>query len=137
MFRTLDPSKSIGNEDLLVVAQAIDGLTKTRNQLPGKLENRLARLYDVLGGVFRLQNNKMDPDVFRATRNYYTHMSKGNDHNKVAKDGELITLQQQSKLLLTCALLHIYGLSDNEIDECLKHSPFTGWMHLNMRLPTD
>lgn len=137
LFRTLDPNKSIGNEDFLVVAQAIDGLTKTRIQLPGKLENRVARLYDVLGGVFRLQNNKMDPDVFRATRNYYTHMSKGNDHNKVAKDGELITLQQQSKLLLTCALLHIYGLSDNEIDECLKHSPFTGWMHLNMRLPMD
>lgn len=137
LFRTLDPGKSIGNEDFLVVAQAIDGLTKTRIQLTGNLKGRVKQLYNILSGVFRLQNNKMNAEVFAKTRNFYAHMAKDKDYKFVAKGEGLIVLLQQSKLLLTCALLNIYGLSDNEIDKCLAHSPFTGWWHLNMKLPTD
>ncbi|MCQ2167184.1 MAG: hypothetical protein MJY69_00745 [Bacteroidales bacterium] len=111
LFRTLDSNKSVGNEDFLVVAQAIDGLTKGMISISGKLEGRIDGLYDRLSGIQRLQNNKIDSKVFRATRNFYTHMSKGKDYCMVAIGQDLIALQQKSKLLLTCALLHIYGLS--------------------------
>lgn len=137
LFRTLDPGKSIGNEDFLVVAQAIDGMTKMLFNPKSSCQTRVNELYKQLGGILRLQNNKADAKIFAKTRNFYAHMAKDDDYNLVAKGEDLIVLMQQSKLLLTCALLNMYGLSDNEIDECLAHSPFTGWWHLNMKLPTD
>ena len=90
-----------------------------------------------MGGIIRLQNNRMNADIFSKTRNYYAHMAKDRNYDKVAKGKDLIVLMQRSKLLLTCALLNMYDLSDSEIDECLKYSPFTFWMHLNMKLPSD
>lgn len=137
LFRTLDPNKSIGNEDFLVVAQGIDGMTKMLFGLKISCETRVNMLYTHLGGIIRLQNNRMDTDIFVETRNYYAHMAKSTKDHLVAKGKDLIVLMQRSKLLLTCALLNMYGLSDSEIDECLKSSPFTFWMHLNMKLPTD
>lgn len=137
LFRTLDPNKSVGNEDFLVVAQAIDGMTKMLYNPKLPCETRVNDLYKQLGGILRLQNNKMDAKIFVKTRNFYAHMAKDNDYDIVAKSEDLIVLMQRTKLLLTCALLNMYGLSDNEIDECLAHSPFTGWWHLNLKLPTD
>lgn len=137
LFRTLDPGKSIGNEDFLVVAQAIDGMTKLLFDPQSSCKTRVNELYKQLEGILRLQNNKMDSNIFAKTRNFYAHMAKDNDYTLVAKGENLIVLMQRSKLLLTCALLNMYGLSDNEIDECLAHSPFTGWWHLNMKLLTD
>jgi len=137
LFRTLDPNKSVGNEDFLVVAQAIDGMTKTLLKPNWSYEKRVNELYKQLGGILRLQNNKMDAKILVKTRNFYAHMAKDKHYDIVAKGEDLIVLMQRTKLLLTCALLYMYGLSDNEIDECLAHSPFTGWWHLNLKLPTD
>lgn len=137
LFRTLDPGKSIGNEDFLVVAQAIDGMTKMLFNPKSSCQTRVNELYKQLGGILRLQNNRADAKIFAKTRNFYAHMAKDDDYDLVAKGEDLIVLMQRSKLLLTCALLNMYGLSDNEIDECLAHSPFSGWWHLNMKLPID
>lgn len=137
LFRTLDPGKRIGNEEFLVVAQAIDGMTKMLYNPKLSYTNRVNMLYKQLAGILRLQSNKMDAEIFAKTRNFYAHMAKDNDYSLVAKGEDLIVLMQRSKLLLTCALLNMYGLSDNEIDECLAHSPFIGWWHLNMKLPTN
>lgn len=137
LFRTLDPSKSVGNEDFLVVAQAIDGISKKILNPNDSLETRTEALYELMSGITRLQNNQMNAFAFVKTRNYYAHMSKDKFFNIVAKGEDLIIMMQRSKLLLTCALLHMYGLSDKEINECLSHSPFMGFVHLNMKLPID
>lgn len=137
LFRTIDPNKSVGNEDFLVVAQAIDGMTNMRYNPKWQFEKRVNELYKELEGIRRLKNNKMDTKIFVETRNFYAHMAKGKKHNIVAKGEDLIVLIQRTKLLLTCALLNMYGLSDNEIDECLSHSPFIGWWYLNLEPPTE
>lgn len=132
LLRTLDSSKSIGEEDFLIIAQAIDGFLKLQLPINCGLKNNVDKLYDILNGITRLQKNKLDSTVFNTTRNYYAHMAKGKDHDNVAKGKDLRILQYKAKLLLTCALLHFYGLEDEEIDECLKHSVFSANIYLDM-----
>lgn len=137
LFRALNPNKSIGDENLLIIAQAIDGISSSKLSLLGNLKTKTEKLYNLLGGIKRLQNNKVDADIFYATRNYYAHLSKGGNHNIVAKGEDLLSLIQKSELLLTCAILHLYGLTDSEIDICLGNSTFMGWTFLRMKLPSD
>ena len=132
LIRSLDSSKSIGCEDFLVVAQAIDGITH-KNDYKDCLRTRVTNLYNELNAIHHLQNNKMDINTFVKTRNYYAHMSKDKDYASVAKGLKLIELQQKAILLLTCALLNFYGLLDCQIDESLEHSTFAGNFFLNMR----
>lgn len=132
LFRTLDSSKSLGDEDFLIIAQAIDGFSKLKLSMNCGLKDNIDKLYDILNGITRLQKNKIDSEIFNATRNYYAHMAKGKDYNKVAKGKDLRMLLHKAKLLLTCALLHFYGLEDEEIDESLKHSVFAANIYLDM-----
>lgn len=135
LIRSLDFSKSLGCEDFLVVAQAIDGLTKMSDSKK-HLNNRVTNLYNKMNGIHHLQNNKMDINAFVKTRNYYAHMAKDKDKDKddasVAKGLQLVELQQKAILLLTCALLNFYGLLDCQIDESLEHSAFAGNFFLNI-----
>lgn len=131
LIRSLDSSKSLGCEDFLVVAQAIDGITKISDSKE-QFRKRVTNLYNQLKNIHRLQNNKMDINTFVNTRNYYAHMVKDQNYAFVAKDLQLIELQQKAILLLTCALLNFYGLSDCQIDESLGHSSFVGNFFFNM-----
>lgn len=131
-IRSLDFSKSLGCEDFLVVAQAIDGITK-KSDSEKQFRKRVTNLYNRLKNIRRLQNNKVDINTFVDTRNYYAHMAKDKDDASVAKGLQLVELQQKAILLLTCALLNSYGLSDCQIDESLEHSIFAGNFFLNMK----
>lgn len=132
LIRSLDFSKSLGCEDFLVVAQAIDGITK-KSDSAKQFRKRVTNLYNRLKNIRRLQNNKVDINTFVDTRNYYAHMAKDKDDASVAKGLQLVELQQKAILLLTCALLNSYGLSDCQIDESLEHSIFAGNFFLNMK----
>lgn len=125
-------SKSLGCEDFLAVAQAIDGITKISDS-EKQFRKRVTNLYNRLKNIHRLQNNKVDINTFVNTRNYYAHMAKNNDYASVAKGLQLVELQQEAILLLTCTLLNFYGLSDCQIDESLEHSTFAGNFFLNMK----
>lgn len=131
LIRSLDFSKSLGCEDFLVVAQAIDGITK-KSDSEKQFRKRVTNLYNRLKNIRRLQNNKVDINTFVDTRNYYAHMAKDKDEASVAKGLQLVELQQKAILLLTCALLNSYGLSDCQIDESLEHSAFAGNLFLNI-----
>lgn len=131
LIRSLDFSKSLGCEDFLVVAQAIDGITK-KSDSEKQFRKRVTNLYNRLKNIRRLQNNKVDINTFVDTRNYYAHMAKDKDEASVAKGLQLVELQQKAILLLTGALLNSYGLSDCQIDESLEHSAFAGNLFLNI-----
>lgn len=132
LIRSLDSSKSLGCEDFLAVAQAIDGITKISDS-EKQFRKRVTNLYNRLKKIHRLQNNKVDINTFVNTRNYYAHMAKDKDYASVAKGLQLVELQQEAILLLTCTLLNFYGLSDCQIDESLEHSIFAGNFFLNMK----
>lgn len=132
LIRSLDQSRSLGCEDFLVVAQAIDGITKMSDSKK-QFRERVTSLYGKLNGIHHLQSNKMDINTFVKTRNYYAHMAKDKYYASVAKGLQLIELQQKAILLLTCALLNFYGLSDCQIDDSLEHSTFAGNFFLNMK----
>lgn len=132
-IRTMDYSKSIGDEDILLISQSVEGLAKSKFCIPPRepLDKLLDNVYDQMAGIPMIVANRADSDVARITRNYYAHFSKGNDYDKVARGLDLLRLEQQLKLLLACLLMSCFGLDDNQINECLEHSFFNRWTFLN------
>lgn len=131
LIRSLDASKSIGNEDFLVVAQAVDGITAKIYPGIDSFETRLNNILKDLRGIQLLDVNPMNVLGFKAVRNHYSHMTECRDHKNMVYGNDLHALRQQAKLLLVSAILYFYGLSVDEIDKCTVDSEFNSYRFLN------
>lgn len=143
LVKSINNQSSFDAPDFLMIVQSLDGFHKrflNKKEVVGnsinakkskdirKLEQELDQIILKFESVDIIKKCNFDTKQIRDTRDYYTHflpdeevVSRG---LRVAHIGEeLISLTQTCKILLTCCILDMLGLSAEEINECCKHSP--------------
>ena len=116
--------------DFLIIAQALDGFHKRfRNHRKGKdirkfkdeIDLMLKDFYD----IDSIKRCHINSEVLKDSRDKYTHLIPDNeDTGNVVKGHELFRLTQKAKVLLTCCILDLLGLTHEEIDLCFNSSVF-------------
>lgn len=130
--------RSLGTEpfdtpDFLIIAQALDGYFKRFvNKKGGKDERKYKRQIDNLlkryKGVEAIKRCHIDSDVLTQSRHKYSHLIPDDEKGfeKAVEGRDLFWLTEKSKVLLTCCILDMLGLTIDEINMCCKESPV--WM---------
>ena len=125
---SLRRSKTFDVPDFLIIAQALDGYHKRFvNKKDGKdirkYEDQIGVLLKQFEDVEAIQKCNIDPKVITNNRHKYSHLYP-DDENVQTVDGEdLFWLTEKCKILLTCCLLNMMGLTNEEINICCKQSP--------------
>ena len=133
---SLQKKKTFGVPDFLIIAQALDGYHKRFvNKRKGKDNRKYDEQIEVLLNQFNdvevIQKCYIDPKVLRDTRHKYSHLFP-DDEKSLAVDGdELYWLTEKCKILLTCCILNMIGLSNIEINQCCENSPITEMIKSN------
>lgn len=116
--------------DFLIIAQALDGFHKRfRNHRKGKdvrkFKDEIDHMLKDFDDVNSVKRCHIDSRVLKDSRDKYTHLTPDEeDTQNVARGHELFRLTQKAKVLLTCCILDLLGLTHEEIDVCFNNSVF-------------
>ena len=116
--------------DFLIIAQALDGFHKRfRNKRKGKDVRKFKDEIDLMlkdfDDVNSVKRCHINSKVLRDSRDKYTHLIPDcEDTENVVRGHELFRLTQKAKVLLTCCILDLLGLTHEEIDKCFNSSVF-------------
>lgn len=130
LIESLQKKKTFDVPDFLIIAQALDGFHKRFiNKKNGKDHRKYEKQIEILLKQFKdvgvVQKCNIDPKVLCDTRNKYSHLYP-DDEKSLAVDGdELYWLTEKCKILLTCCILNMMGLSNDEINLCCEDSPIS------------
>lgn len=125
---SLQKKKYFDVPDFLIIAQALDGYHKRFvNKKDGKdhrkYEDGIKILLKQFKGIEAIQKCQIDPMVLKDSRDKYSHLYP-DDEKSLAVDGdELYWLTEKCKILLTCCILNMMGLTNEEINLCCEKSP--------------
>ncbi len=124
---SLQKKKTFGVPDFLIIAQALDGYHKRFvNKKDGrdiqKYEEQIKVLLNQFKDVDVIQECNIDPVVLKDTRHKYSHLYPDDEKSKAVEGEELYWLTEKCKILLTCCILNMLGLSNNEINLCCKNN---------------
>lgn len=116
--------------DFLIVAQALDGYHKRFvNKKDGKDHRKYEDQIDILLKQFKnvdaIKKCRINPFVLADTRNYYSHLFPDEEKKSAVEGGDLYWLTEKCKVLLTCCILNLLGLTNEEINLCCEHSPIS------------
>lgn len=116
--------------DFLIIAQALDGYHKRFvNKLNGKdhkkYEDGIKILLEQFEDVDCIQKCHIDPQVLTQSRDKYSHLLLDEDKPLAVDGSELYWLTEKCKVLLTCCILNLLGLTNEEINLCCEHSPIS------------
>ena len=130
LIRSLRYDTPFDTPDFLIIAHALDGYFKRFvNKKDGKDTQKYKDGIDKLLKHFKdieiLKKCKIDSEVLRQSRDKYSHLLPNDDEkNKKAVEGtDLYWLTQKCKILLTCCILDLLGLTTEEINLCCDQSP--------------
>ena len=130
LIRSLKRGDAFDAPDFLIVAQALDGYFKRFvNKKDGKDTKQYKRQIEMLLNAFRdveaVKECNIDPDVLTQTRHKYSHLIPDDDENypKAVEGEDLYWLTQKCVVLLSCCILHMLGLTTDEINLCCMNSP--------------
>jgi hypothetical protein len=133
---SLQKKKTFGVPDFLIIAQALDGyhkrfVNKSKGKDKRKYDEQIEVLLNQFDDVEVIQRCHIDPKVLRDTRHKYSHLFP-DDEKSLAVDGdELYWLTEKCKILLTCCILNMIGLSNAEINLCCENSPIAKMIKSN------
>ena len=133
---SLQKKKTFGVPDFLIIAQALDGyhkrfVNKRKGKDNRKYDEQIEVLLNQFDDVEVIQRCHIDPKILRDTRHKYSHLFP-DDEKSLAVDGdELYWLTEKCKILLTCCILNMIGLSNIEINQCCENSPITEMIKSN------
>lgn len=115
--------------DFLIIAHALDGyhkrfVNKKNGKDIRKYEVGIKVLLEQFKDVEVIKMCRIDTEVLTQSRNKYSHLIPDDDSKitKAVSGQELYNLTQKCKVLLTCCILHLLGLSIDEINLCCKES---------------
>ena len=116
--------------DFLIIAQALDGYHKRFvNKKDGKDHHKYKDQIDILLKQFKnvdaIKKCRINSFVLADTRNYYSHLFPDEEKKSAVEGGDLYWLTEKCKVLLTCCILNLLGLTNEEINLCCEHSPIT------------
>lgn len=114
--------------DFLIVAEALDGYYKRFvNKKNGKDYRKYKDQIDILLKQFKdieaIQRIKIDSKVLTDTRNKYSHLYPDEEKSGAVEGFDLIMLTKKCQILLTCCILNLLGLTNDEINLCINNSP--------------
>lgn len=109
--------------DFLIIAQALDGyhkrfVNKKNGKDIKKYEEQIKVLLNQFKDVQVIQECNIDPEVLKDTRHKYSHLYPDDEKSSAVEGDELYWLTEKSKILLTCCVLNMLGLTNAEIDLC-------------------
>lgn len=116
--------------DFLIIAQALDGYYKrfvNVKNLKGcrGYELGIKTLLEQFADVDCIKKCKIDPKVLTHSRDKYSHLLLDTDKPYAVSGWDLYWLTEKCKVLLTCCILNLLGLTNEEINLCCAHSPIT------------
>lgn len=109
--------------DFLIIAQALDGFYK---RFVNKKDGRDVRQYEIqieillnkFKSVKAIKACKIDPVVLKDSRHKYSHLYPDDEKSLAVEGNELYWLTEKCKILLTCCILNMLGLTNKEINLC-------------------
>lgn len=116
--------------DFLIVAQALDGyhkrfVNKKKGKDHKKYEDGIRILLEQFKDVECIQKCQIDPQVLTQSRDKYSHLLLDEDKPLAVEGEDLYWLTEKCKILLTCCILDMLGLTNKEINLCCEHSPIS------------
>lgn len=116
--------------DFLIIAQALDGYHKRFvNKKDGKdirkYEDQIEILLEQFEDVKAIQQCKIKPVVLRDSRHKYSHLYPDEEKSLAVEGEDLYWLTEKCKILLTCCILDMLGLTNKEINLFLEQSPIS------------
>ncbi|MBO5625269.1 MAG: hypothetical protein J5953_05690 [Prevotella sp.] len=132
--------------DFLIIAQALDGYhkrfvnhKKQRASLKEEVKEHLKKgrdkssqyekniniLISQFNDVNCIQKCHIDPQVLAQSRDKYSHLLTDEDKPLAVEGEDLYWLTEKCKILLTCCILNMLGLTNKEINLCCENSPIS------------
>lgn len=132
--------------DFLIIAQALDGYhkrfvnhKKQRASLKEEVKKHLKKgrdkssqyekniniLISQFNDVNCIQKCHIDPQVLAQSRDKYSHLLTDEDKPLAVEGEDLYWLTEKCKILLTCCILNMLGLTNKEINLCCEQSPIS------------
>lgn len=130
LIESLQKKNRFDVPDFLIIAQALDGYHKRFvNKKDGKDVRKYEEQIEILLNKFKdvkvIKQCKIKPEILTDSRNYYSHLFPDEEIKTAVKGDDLYWLTEKCKILLTCCLLNMLGLTNKEINLCCEHSPIT------------
>lgn len=126
---SLRKTKTFDAPDFLIIAQALDGYHKRFvNKKNGgkdhrKYEDGIKILLKQFKDVDYVRDCHIDPIVLKDSRDKYSHLLPDDEKKRAVEGEDLYWLTEKCKILLTCCILNMMGLSNEEINICFRCSP--------------
>ena len=116
--------------DFLIVAQALDGYYKRFINVKNLKELRgyefgIKSLLEQFEDVDCIKKCKINPKVLTHSRDKYSHLLLDKDKPFAVDGWDLYWLTEKCKVLLTCCILNLIGLTNEEINLCCANSPIS------------
>ena len=130
LINSLQKKNQFDVPDFLIIAQALDGYHKRFvNKKDGrdvrKYEEQIEILLNKFKSVKVLMQCKIKPEVLTDSRNYYSHLFPDEEIKSAVEGDDLYWLTEKCKILLTCCILNMLGLTNKEINLCCEQSPIS------------
>lgn len=109
--------------DFLIIAQALDGyhkrfLNKKDGRDVRKYEEQIEILLNQFKDVKAIQKCRINSVVLKDTRHKYSHLYPDDEESLAVEVDDLYWLTEKCKILLTCCILNMLGLTNKEINIC-------------------
>lgn len=109
--------------DFLIIAQALDGyhkrfVNKKNGKDHQKYEDGIRILLKQFEDVECIQKCHINPKVVTQSRDKYSHLLLDEDKPLAVEGEDLYWLTEKCKILLTCCILNMLGLTNKEINLC-------------------
>ena len=130
LIQSLNNSNTFDVPDFLIIAQALDGYHKRFvNKKDGrdirKYEDQIRILLDKFKSVGAIKACRIDPEILKDSRHKYSHLYPDEEPTKAVDVDELYWLTEKCKVLLTCCILNMMGLTIKDINLCFNDSPIS------------
>ena len=130
LIESLQKKNRFDVPDFLIIAQALDGFHKRFvNKKDGKdiqkYKDQIEILLDQFKDVKAIEECHIKSGVLTDSRNYYSHLFPDEEIKLAVEGDDLYWLTEKCKILLTCCILNMLGLTNKEINLCCEQSPIS------------
>lgn len=130
LIESLQEKGIFDTPDFLILAQALDGyfkrfVNKKNGKNIQKYEEEIKMLLKIFDDVEVVQKCRIKSKVLTDTRNKYSHLYPDEEKSLALNRDDLYWLTEKCKILLTCCILNMLGLTNKEINLCCEDSPIS------------
>ena len=130
LIESLQKKSRFDVPDFLIIAQALDGyhkrfVNKKNGKDIRKYEDQIEILLNQFKDVKAIEKCHIKPIVLADSRNFYSHLFPDEEKKSAVESEDLYWLTEKCKVLLTCCILNLLGLTNKEINLCCEQSPIS------------